>query len=169
MRLCCGAAFPFNVGSCDDLKGYLDGCSCGVAHRDIKPENVLLTADGHAKLTDFGLASLVRSDDNQIKTSQVITYFAPEMVLSNVSSSAQLEDCDIWAFGVTMYFAVFGQLPFGGASLPEVVFSILQGSIGFPEPSDSKFEDFIKRVLCKNPENRPSLHGLLGHAWVCGG
>ncbi|NNG16002.1 MAG: protein kinase [Gemmatimonadales bacterium] len=86
----------------------------GVLHRDVKPQNILLDPGGRARLTDFGSAKL----DGQMTMTQTgglvgtIPYSAPE-VLSGQRGDAR---ADIYALGMTLYFALTGQLPGSPAS-----------------------------------------------------
>ncbi|MBX3061094.1 MAG: serine/threonine protein kinase, partial [Anaerolineae bacterium] len=81
----------------------------GVIHRDLKPENVIITHDGTAKLTDFGLARSVASrltvEGAFIGT---VFYLPPEQALGQAIDGRT----DLYAFGVMLYELVTGQLPF---------------------------------------------------------
>jgi serine/threonine protein kinase len=82
----------------------------GVTHRDVKPANVLLTADGHVKLADFGISS-INDDPSMTSTGEVIgspAYMAPEQVRGEHAGP----ETDLWGLGATLYFAVEGAPPF---------------------------------------------------------
>ncbi len=81
----------------------------GIIHRDLKPENVIVTSQGVAKLTDFGLSRSIRS---RISQEGVIVgtvyYLAPEQALrQDIDHRA-----DLYALGVLIYELVTGRLPF---------------------------------------------------------
>lgn len=91
--------------------GALDAAhGAGVIHRDIKPGNILLTADGSAKVADFGIAKTAEGIDHTI-TGMVIgtpTYLAPERV-AGLPATAQ---SDLYAVGIVLYEALTGIRPF---------------------------------------------------------
>jgi len=81
-----------------------------IVHRDIKPENILITRDGDAKVTDFGIAKLTSSvtvtSDRVVGTPE---YLSPEQAMGeqNIQSSA-----DIYALGIVLYELLTGCVPF---------------------------------------------------------
>jgi protein kinase X len=72
--------------------------SRNIVYRDLKPENVLLGADGHVKLVDFGFAKELSSTEGfrTYTNCGTITYIAPE-VIKNIGHGFQV---DIWSLGV---------------------------------------------------------------------
>ncbi|MFO7945505.1 MAG: Stk1 family PASTA domain-containing Ser/Thr kinase [Armatimonadota bacterium] len=90
----------------------------GLVHRDVKPHNVLFTDDGHAKLSDFGIAAAVgergtTSDGMVLGSAQ---YISPEQAQGRAAGPQS----DLYSLGVVMYEALSGQLPFTGDSAAEI-------------------------------------------------
>ncbi|HEV7526650.1 MAG TPA: serine/threonine-protein kinase [Acidimicrobiia bacterium] len=84
----------------------------GIIHRDIKPGNVLLTDDGHVKVSDFGIAKTVDDLDQTQTTDLVATpgYLAPERLAGEPASCRS----DLYSVGVLLYEALSGRRPFAG-------------------------------------------------------
>lgn len=103
----------------------------GLVHRDIKPSNIMLTSDGEAALTDFGLAS-GRAYTVLTRPGQVLgtlDYIAPELIAGRAATSAS----DIYSLSCVLYELVAGQAPFAGKSIYEVAVAHLEDTP--PDPS----------------------------------
>lgn len=85
-----------------------------IIHRDVKPHNILLTEDGVAKITDFGIAKAVTSTTIVGNTSEAIMgsvhYFSPEQARGGYVD----EKSDIYSLGIVMYEMLTGRVPFDG-------------------------------------------------------
>ncbi len=90
----------------------------GIVHRDVKPHNILFTNDGHAKLSDFGIAAITGecglTDDGMVLGSA--HYMSPEQA----QGRAMGPQSDLYSLGIVMYEALTGSLPFNGNSAAEI-------------------------------------------------
>jgi len=121
----------------------------GLVHRDIKPDNILMTDDGRALLTDFGLSLYPRSEEGGRQLAGTPAYMAPEL-WTNPDASPLL--ADVYSFGVTLLEATTGTLPPPGQEE-----DWLDGS--FPAPPRA-FTELIMRCLVTAPEHRPGFREI---------
>jgi CHASE2 domain-containing sensor protein len=133
-----------------------------IVHRDVKPSNILIGLDGRVKLTDFGIAkapdlSPMTATGDALGTPD---YMSPEQLLSGASAVGK--ECDVYAFGLVLYEALVGVLPFGRGA---PAYSVLQKSVpkplekGVTVPAD--VEDLLMQALATRSANRlPSLAPL---------
>ncbi len=134
-----------------------------VIHRDIKPANILLDGEGNPRLTDFGLAKLVNTDDHLTMTGQVMgtpSYMAPEQAEGD--SHAVSNRTDVYSLGATLYALLSGKAPFSG----ETLFSTLQQvqkSAPAPLPSSVPIDlrTICNKCLEKDPNDRYQSAGQL--------
>lgn len=128
----------------------------GVVHRDIKPANIMVLASGTAKITDFGIARIQRSD---VKTRTGVLlgspkYMAPEQVLGQPVDHR----ADIFALGIVLYEMLTGKPPFAGNSLESLMYQTT--SVDPPPPSrinpelPEMLDLIVARALKKRPEDR---------------
>lgn len=79
----------------------------GLVYRQLKPENILITDQGHIKLTDYGLSKIIIEQRQSISTFiGALQYMAPEALNGNFGQKA-----DIWALGILMYELMFKENP----------------------------------------------------------
>jgi malate dehydrogenase (oxaloacetate-decarboxylating)(NADP+) len=141
-----------------------------IIHRDIKPDNLIIRPGGKIVLIDFGLAK----DENQ----QTLSYegemrgtpqfMAPEYI-SN--SGRQNIKVDIYSLGVTLFYAVSGELPFKGEAQ-----SIINDHLNTVPPKlaeivpfmvSADFSAMISKMLIKDPRRRCSLEELESYIQKC--
>ncbi|MFI6923799.1 protein kinase [Nonomuraea spiralis] len=128
--------------------------AAGVLHRDVKPDNVLLTEDGRAVLTDFGIATT--EDEAPVTRTGVLigtpAFMAPERAAGGQARSAS----DLWSLGVTLYMAVEGHSPFHREHALATLGAVLHAE---PEPlaRAGVLAPVLLGLLRKNPSERMSL------------
>ncbi len=97
----------------------------GIVHRDVKPSNVLITPDGRARLTDFGIA-VSHGDPRLTSTGMVLgspAYLPPERARGDAGGAGG----DRWALGATLFTTVEGSPPFGGGDPIAVLGALMRG------------------------------------------
>ncbi|MDR3647625.1 MAG: Stk1 family PASTA domain-containing Ser/Thr kinase [Acidimicrobiales bacterium] len=129
----------------------------GVVHRDVKPGNVLITEEGTIKVTDFGIARAVNTEESLTQTGAVMgtaTYFSPEQAEGMGVDSRS----DIYSLGVVLYEMVTGRPPFLGDTPVAVASKHVREHPPAPRevnpgvPPD--LEAIILKCLAKSPDHR---------------
>lgn len=132
--------------------------AAGILHRDIKPENLMVADSGLVKLMDFGIA---RDGESALRTSGLLctpAYAAPELLRAEPPSSAT----DLWAFSVTTFQTLTGQLPFPATSITATLMAIAQDEPLRPEGVPEALWTVLAKALAKSPADRqPDLRSLV--------
>jgi len=127
----------------------------GIIHRDITPGNILVTSDGTARITDFGISRVV--GDVTLTSPGMVAgtpaYLAPEVARGAPSSTAS----DVYSLGATLYAAVEGAPPFGLAENPmALLHQVASGTITPPRRA-GELSPMLERMLAPTPEERPAM------------
>jgi len=134
----------------------------GVVHRDVKPANILITPDGTAKLTDFGISRAVDSVP-LTQTGQVLgtaQYLSPEQALGQRATAAS----DIYALGVVGHEMLTGERPFDTGSVVSTALAhVNQPPPPLPDTVPIGVRDVISAALAKDPADRPASAADMAH------
>lgn len=141
--------------------------SLNFIYRDLKPENVLMAADGHVCLTDFGLSKELDPATLESNTfCGTPDYIGPEILLSLPYTAA----VDWWSLGIMTYELIIGITPFYSPNLNEMYRKIKMAKPKFPGWVSPECKDFITQLLEKDPADRlgsqgDDVGGLIHHPW----
>jgi serine/threonine protein kinase len=137
-----------------------------IFHGDIKLENIVMDDHGALKLIDFGLAEIIPEKSRQVCGST--NYQAPEVLLGRFHSLK----ADIWALGITIYALAMGGFPFVSDDEYQHINDVVSGRANI-DPLRSQYGDslaaFVKLLLTRDPDTRPSAGQALAHHWLKSG
>jgi serine/threonine-protein kinase len=134
----------------------------GLIHRDIKPENILLN-QGHAVVTDFGIARVTTSADNLTATGMSVgtpTYMSPEQATGEREIDGR---SDQYALACVVYELLSGHPPFQGQSILQLIARHATDPVPILTSADRNLPEHIQpaiaKALAKHPANRYATVG----------
>ncbi|CAD8055783.1 unnamed protein product [Paramecium sonneborni] len=146
----------------DIIKGIYQMHELGIVHRDLKPQNILFDLKFRAKICDFGVSQIINGDTEHYGTNGTYLFLAPECF---ENGQFDRKAADIWAFGITIYSFAFLRVPFNGVEIQEIMDSILQNEIQYPN-CRMEFQNFLQKCLNKDPNQRASIKELARDPWI---
>ena len=125
-----------------------------IIHRDVKPHNVMLTRNGTAKITDFGIAKAVNSAtivDNTEGIIGSVHYFSPEQARGGYVD----EKSDIYSLGIVMYEMLTGKVPFDGDNPVNIALMHINGEMTPPSQVVSGVPPALEHIIMKCTDKYP--------------
>jgi serine/threonine protein kinase len=137
------------------LAALVAGHVVGVLHQDLKPGNVMITPDGQAVLTDFGIAAMA-GDPSITRAGFVLGtpgYVAPERANGMPATPA----ADLWSLGVTLYAALCGRGPFDDRDGALATLFAIANEDPPPLTGTGSLYEIVNALLCRDPAGRPAF------------
>lgn len=132
-----------------------------VIHRDIKPENILVDGKGQVKIADFGWSVHAPSSRRDTMCG-TLDYLAPEMIQHRPYDHT----VDLWCLGILAFEFLVGNPPFETQNATETYKRIVTLSYRIPDFVSELAQNFIKRLIVKEPMKRMSLLEARHHPWI---
>ena len=135
--------------------------NAGIIHRDIKPENILITKQGNAKVTDFGIARATSSNTITTDAMGSVHYFSPEQARGGFTDFKS----DIYSLGIVMYEMATGKIPFDGEGVVQLAMKHINDPLPDMRELNPNISESLEKIILKttekNPDNRYKSSELL--------
>ena len=125
-----------------------------IIHRDVKPHNVMITPNGTAKITDFGIAKAVNAAtivDNTEGIIGSVHYFSPEQARGGYVD----EKSDIYSLGIVMYEMITGRVPFDGDNPVNIALMHINGEMVPPSKLVDGVPPALEHIILKCTDKYP--------------
>jgi serine/threonine protein kinase len=141
----------------------------GLVHRDVKPANVLLTAEDHVYLTDFGLSKRVNADTEATRTGMVLgtlDYVAPEQIRGETIGPYT----DVYSLGCMIAHLLTGTVPFPVPTEEGKLWAHFSEAPPLPSARvpglGTAYDAIVTRAMAKRPQQRYTTAGAVGAAML---